>query len=166
MTEDQLGLLHRWLEEPHVRAFYDREARTLHGVTEAYLPKIRGEEPTLPFIASLSGVPIGYLQAYRLADHPAYAAVLGVGPDAAGVDMLIGEPSYAHRGLGAPLLRQFVDEVVWEVTGASTCWIGPAVHNTIAIRCYAKAGFVYARTVHVPGDDRPEYVMTCTRGVS
>ena len=165
MTEDDLRMLHRWLEEPHVREFYDREPRTLHEVAAAYRGKILGDEPTEPYIASLDGIPIGYLQAYRLVDYPDYASAIGAGPDAAGVDMLIGEPAHAHRGLGAPLLRQFLDDVVWPTTGATTCWIGPSVHNAIAIRCYAKAGFVHTRTVLVPGEDRPEYLMRLTRPV-
>jgi aminoglycoside 6'-N-acetyltransferase len=165
MTEDDLRLLHHWFEEPHVREFYDREPRTLHGVAAAYRGKIVGDEPTEPYIASLDGTRIGYLQAYRLADYPDYASAVGVRGDAAGVDMLIGDPAFAHRGLGAPLLRQFLDDIVWPTTGATTCWIAPSIHNAIAIRCYAKVGFVHARTVWVPDEDRPEYLMWLTRTV-
>jgi RimJ/RimL family protein N-acetyltransferase len=163
MTEEDLRLLHRWFEEPHVRAFYDREPRTLDEVAASYRGKILGDEPTVPYIASIDGAPIGYLQTYRLDDYPRYASAIDAGPDGAGVDMLIGEPAHAHRGLGAPLLRQFVDEIVWPTTGATTCWIGPKVHNAIAIRCYAKAGFVHARTVLVPGEEHPEYLMRMAR---
>ena len=137
MTEADLPLLHGWFEQPHVREFYDREPRTLAEVSESYLGKIRGEVPTRPFIALLDAAPIGYLQVYRIADHPDYATAIDVGDDAAGVDMLIGEPAHAHRGLGAPLLRQFIDEIVWPLTGARAFWIDPAIHNAIAIRCYA-----------------------------
>jgi RimJ/RimL family protein N-acetyltransferase len=165
MTEDDLRMLHEWLEQPHVREFYDREPRTFDEVAASYRGKILGDVPTAPYIASLGGTPIGYLQTYRLVDYPDYSSAIGAGPDAAGVDMLIGEPTYAHRGLGARLLRQFLDDIVWPTTRATTCWIGPSVHNTIAIRCYAKAGFVHARTVLVPGEDRPEYVMWLTRSV-
>jgi RimJ/RimL family protein N-acetyltransferase len=163
MTEDDLPQLHRWFEQAHVREFYDREPRTLEGVAAQYRAKLLGEEPARPFIASLAGTAIGYLQAYRIADYPDYARAIDVEPDTAGVDMLIGELAYAHRGLGAVLLRQFVDEVVWDLTGATVCWIGPSIHNAIAIRCYAKAGFVHVKTVHVPGEDRPDYLMRLER---
>ena len=163
MTEADLPLLHRWLEQPHVREFYNREPRTLEEVSARYLGRIRGEVPTEPYLAILDEVPIGYLQTYRIADHPDYARAIEVGDDTAGVDMLIGEPEHAHRGLGAALLRQFVDEIVWPVTGATACWIGPAVHNTIAIRAYAKAGFVHVKTVQVPGEDQPEHLMRLAR---
>lgn len=163
LVEADLRQLHEWLEQPHVRAFYDREPRTLHEVAAAYRRKIAGEEPTEPYIASLDGTPIGYFQSYRFADYPDHSAAFDVGSAAAGVDMLIGEPAYAHHGLGAPLLRQFLDDVVWPTTQAATCWIAPLVHNVIAIRCYAKAGFVHARTVVEPGEDRPSYVMWLAR---
>jgi RimJ/RimL family protein N-acetyltransferase len=54
---------------------------------------------------------------------------------------------------------------VWPTTRATTCWIGPAAHNAIAIRCYEKAGFAHVRTVLIPGEDRPEYVMSLARPV-
>jgi RimJ/RimL family protein N-acetyltransferase len=163
MTEDDLRLLHHWFEQPHVREFYHREPRTYDEVAASYRGKILGDVPTTPYIASLAGTAIGYLQTYRLADYPEYAAAIGAAGNAAGVDMLVGEPAYAHRGLGAPLLRQFLADIVWPTTGATTCWIGPAVHNAIAIRCYARAGFVHARTVHIAGEDHAEYVMWLAR---
>jgi aminoglycoside 6'-N-acetyltransferase len=163
MTEADLPVMCRWLNEPHVMEFYTREPRTLAGVTEHYIGRITGRDPTHPFIALAADTPIGYFQAYRLADYPDYAAALGAEPDAAGVDMLIGDPAYAHRGLGAPLLQRFLADVVWDLTGASVCWIGPSIHNTRAIRCYEKAGFVYQKTTHIPGEDDPEYVMRLSR---
>ncbi len=166
MVEAQLSMLFRWLAEPHVREFYDRESRAFDDMARKYRGKIRGDEPTDPYIASLDGTPIGYLQTYRLADHPEYAAAIGAPPDAAGADMLIGEPTHAHRGLGAPLLRQFLDDVVWPTTRATSCWIGPAVHNRVAIRCYEKAGFVHVKTMLVPGEHRPEYVMRLARSAA
>src|SRR4051812_31212693 len=106
MVEADLPLLHRWLQEPHVRAFYEDGLRTLAQVADYYADYFAGREATHLSIASLDGVPVAYLQAYRISDHPEYAAVVQVGETDAGIDMLIGEPSYAGRGLGGPLLRQ------------------------------------------------------------
>ena len=57
MTEDDLRMLHQWLEEPHVREFYDREPRTFHEAAAKHRGKILGDEPTEPYIASLDGTP-------------------------------------------------------------------------------------------------------------
>jgi len=163
MTEADLPRLHDWLEQPHVRAFWRNEPRTVEGLAEHYRDVLTGAEPTYAFIAALEELPIGYLQTYRIGDHPEYAARVEV--EGAGVDMLIGDPAFAHRGLGAPLLVQFVDEVVPAITGEHTCWIGPTVDNVRAIRCYEKAGFEHVKTVLVPGDDQPEYLMRRTAGL-
>lgn len=163
LAETDLVLLHRWLETPHVRAHWSDEPRTLDAIAASYLPMIRGDDPTHAFVALVDDVPVGYLQTYRIDDNPDYARHIDVGADAAGVDMLIGEPAYVHRGRGAELLRRFVDEIVWSVTSARSCWIGPAIDNTIAIRAYEKAGFIYQKTIEVPGERLPEYLMVLTR---
>jgi len=158
-----LPMLHGWLEQPHVREFWSDEPRTLDGVAAHYRGVLDGTEPTHGFIAAADSVPMAFLQTYRISDYPEYACHVAVGPDAAGVDMLIGDPSYAHRGLGGPLLAQFVTDVVWPVTGATACWIGPSVDNARAIRAYVKAGFEYVKTVRIPGEDTPEYMMRLLR---
>src|SRR5262249_7750269 len=105
--------------------------------------------------------PIGYIQAYWIGDHNEYARALQVGPGSAGVDLFIGEPEFVHRGLGSVILRQFVRETVFDRMGARYCVIGPEVGNIIAIRAYEKAGFTYLKTVQVPGERAPEYLMIC-----
>ena len=152
-----LPLLHRWLQEPHVRAFYDDGLRTLADVEAYYASEWDG--PNLLYLASDDAGPFAYLQAYRIADHPAYAAAVQVGATDAAIDMLIGEPDRAGRGLGGPLLRQFAEEVVAPATGAHVIWIGPSPDNTRAICAYTKAGFVPVKTVRIPTTGEDEYFM-------
>jgi aminoglycoside 6'-N-acetyltransferase len=159
LTLRDLPLLHAWLQQPHVRAHYEDGLRTLAQVADYYDDVIRGVDPTRAYIGACDRTPIAYVQAYRVADYPAYADALGVTDDALGVDMLIGDPAYVHRGLGASLLSAFVERVAGPVLGASSCWIGPAVDNPRAIRCYERAGFTHIRTVEVPGEAQPEYLM-------
>jgi aminoglycoside 6'-N-acetyltransferase len=163
MTDADLPALHRWLQEPHVRAFYDDGLRTLEAVAAYHGDALHGREPTHLFFALAGGEPCAYLQTYRIADHPAYAAAVQVGPDDAAVDMLIGEPRFAHRGLGGPLLRRFVDDVVWSLTGAPACWIAPSPDNARAIRAYEKAGFAYVKTVDVPGSGAEYFMRLASR---
>jgi GNAT superfamily N-acetyltransferase len=135
--------------------------RTVADVAAYYADYLNGVERTLVSIASLDGVPIAYLQAYRISDHPDYAAVVQVGDTDAGIDMLIGDPGSAGRGVGGPLLRAFVDDVVWTGTGADVAWIAPSTENRRGIRAYEKAGFTYVKTVLVKG--APEYFMMLER---
>ena len=163
MTDADLPALHRWLQEPHVRAFYDDGLRTLEAVAAYHADALHGREPTHLFFALAGGEPCAYLHTYRIADHPANAAAVLVGPADAAVDMLIGEPRFAHRGLGGPLLRRFVDDVVWSLTGAPACWIAPSPDNARAIRAYEKAGFAYVKTVDVPGSGAEYFMRLASR---
>ena len=122
-----------------------------------------GEDPTDCFVIVEDGRDIGYIQSYVIADHPEYAELVDVEERAAGIDLFIGEPDRVHRGLGPPLLRQFLQDVVFAKYDVESCIIGPSVKNTSAIRAYEKAGFSYFKTINVPDEDDPEY--SCASGV-
>jgi RimJ/RimL family protein N-acetyltransferase len=159
LTEEDLPLLTRWLNAPHVREWWYDEPLELEGVCAKFLPKIRGEVPTHPYLVLADGRPIGYLQTYRIADWPEYAAAIQVEPGAAGVDLFIGEADCLHRGWGSRLLRQFVQEVVFADPEVMGCVVGPELSNRAAIRAYEKAGFRHLKTVAVPDEREPEYLM-------
>jgi len=157
-----LPLLRRWLATDFVREWYD-DGPPDEAIAREYLPKIRGEDPTRPFLILLGERPIGYIQTYRIADSPDYASAVRVDADAAGVDLFIGEADCIHRGLGAPILRRFLCDIVFAAADVGSCVIGPAAGNAIAIRAYEKAGFRYLKTVRVPGEPEPEYLMRIAR---
>ena len=48
-------------------------------------------------------------------------------------------------------------------TQVDSCIIGPAQNNHAAIRAYEKAGFKYLKTVSIPGELEPEYLMRIGR---
>ena len=159
-----LPLMHRWLTTPHVaRWWYDPEPITLEWVIAKYTPRIAGHVPTHCFVILHDRRPIGFIQTYRLADHPDYDRAVEAGEDAAGVDLFIGEPDAVHRGLGAPVLRRFLAEIVFARWDVASCIIGPEPKNTAAIRAYEKAGFQYLKTVQVGDEPAPEYLMRLAR---
>jgi aminoglycoside 6'-N-acetyltransferase len=162
LQHDDLPLMVRWLNMPHVRQWWQHDPRTLEEAIEVYTPQIEGSDPTAAYIIMYDERPIGYIQAYRIADWPEYARDLAVEVGAVGVDLFIGEEGYVHRGLGAPILQAFLREVVFAMPGVTSCIIGPAVSNASAIRAYEKAGFRHLKTVAVPGEDEPEYLMRIT----
>jgi aminoglycoside 6'-N-acetyltransferase len=47
---------------------------------------------------------------------------------------------------------------------AGSCIIDPEPANRIAIRAYEKAGFRYVKTVKVPAEPQPAYLMRISRG--
>jgi aminoglycoside 6'-N-acetyltransferase len=101
-------------------------------------------------------------------DEPEYARQLQVDPGAVGIDLFIGEAWARNRGLGSPVLRAFLDQVVFGEMGAQVAIIAPEPANARAIRAYEKAGFQWVKTVHVIDEESPvntgdEYVMRLTR---
>jgi RimJ/RimL family protein N-acetyltransferase len=156
---DDLPLMVRWLNTPHVRRWWQHDPRTLEEAAAKYTPLIEGREPTAAYIILYDERPIGYIQAYRIADWPDYARDIAVEAGAAGVDLFIGEEECVHRGLGAPILRAFLRGVVFAMAGVTCCIIGPSASNASAIRAYEKAGFRYLKTISVPGEEEPEYLM-------
>jgi RimJ/RimL family protein N-acetyltransferase len=80
-------------------------------------------------------------------------------PDAAGIDLFIGEDAYLHRGLGSRILRAFVNNVIVP-SGVTTVSIDPSAENRIAIRAYEKAGFRHLLTTQLPDLPEPTYLMT------
>ncbi|HEX3722640.1 MAG TPA: GNAT family N-acetyltransferase, partial [Nitrolancea sp.] len=107
--------------------------------------------------------PIGYIQIYLIEDYPDYAQFVGADEQAAGVDLFIGEIDCIHRGLGPVLLKRFLCDLVFVRPDVTSCVIGPAISNVIAIRAYEKAGFRYFKTASIPDEDEPEYLMRIGR---
>ena len=103
-----------------------------------------------------------FIQCYYIRDYPDYP----IGPEAAnaaGIDLFIGERESAYRGLGPRLIREFLGRMVFRELAVDSCIIGPAQNNHAAIRAYEKAGFKYLKTVSIPGELEPEYLMRIGR---
>jgi RimJ/RimL family protein N-acetyltransferase len=141
MTLEDLPLFRRWLEEPHVRAWWGEPDQEVANVRDM----IEGRDTTEPYIFGLDGRPIGYIQVWFLghhqnetwlADNPWLAAFPA---DAVGVDLTIGEEKLLSQGIGSTVLRRFVAEL--RARGFSTIIIDPDPANSRAIRAYEKAGF-------------------------
>ena len=164
LRSSDLGLMHRWLNAPHVRRWWYAEGTSYAEIEEHYLPAIEGRDSAKPFVILHENKPIGYVQSYRIStqDDEGYARLVDV-KDSAGVDLFIGEASYLYQGLGRHVIRNFLSEHVFSDPEIETCVIGPEPKNTAAIRAYEKAGFRFFKTIHVPGEPEPEHLMTLTR---
>lgn len=164
MTMDELPLMHRWMQAPHVLEWwFGGSAPSYEVVAEKYGPRTRSEEPNDPYIILSGDRPIGYIQTYMIRDYPEYAALVETDEGAAGVDLLIGETDYQHKGLGSHILRAFLRGIVFGAGDATSCIIGPSETNRIAIRAYEKAGFRFFKTIPSSNEPTPEYLMRITR---
>lgn len=134
LTERDLPLLRRWLEQPHWRECWDEP-----DVAIAHMAEAMESIETEPLVVELAGKPIAYLQLYdpHLEDgHPYQDQPFGT----LGVDVSIGPAELVGQGHGSALLAQFVEQLFDE--GCPRVIIDPDPANRRAIRAYEKAGFV------------------------
>lgn len=139
-----MPLLHDWLNQPHLRPFYEREPSTLEQVTKRYACRILEDHPTNCLIAEFDGEPFGYLQWYLNRSLPEYGAdTIGM---TAGVsfDYYIGPPAFLGRQLGTAMLNAAVEHVKRLVNPQDWLFcVGHRPENTSAICCSHRAGFCY-----------------------
>lgn len=169
LTPDDLPLMHRWLNAPHVHEWWSEgdPPPTSEKVAAEY--GAANTEPVDRYIILHGETPIGYIQSYRVGAfavgehaYPEFIAQIGE-PDAAGIDVFIGEEVYLHRGLGPHLLRAFLRDIIFADPRFHACIIDPYVPNAAAIRAYTKAGFRYVRTITIASDPYPCHLMRITR---
>jgi aminoglycoside 6'-N-acetyltransferase len=149
LSEADLPMLHRWLNEPGVVQWWEGDDVSWEGVVHDY-----GSPPSNSlehWIASVDGRDVGWFDCYATADEPGETApwwALGVDRTAAGIDYLIGNEADRGRGLGAILVRAFVAQVVF---GRHPEWsqacAAPHAANVASWRALEKAGFRFVGIV-------------------
>ena len=149
LADNDLPMLHRWLNEPGVVRWWEGDDVSWEGVVRDY--GSQRTDSTEHWIASVDGRDVGWIQCVPTIDEPEGAEpwwALGVDHTAAGIDYLIGDPADRGRGLGSAMIRAFVDDVVF---GSHPEWTqaaaDPLVANVASWRALEKAGFRFAGIV-------------------
>ncbi len=166
LREVDLPLLHRWFNTPHVSEWWSHEGNhhpSLEEVTRKYSPRIKNKEPVDCYLFYYNNQPIGMIQSCDLDNYPMEKAVFGPAGKCTGIDLMIGEEDYVHRGLGSGIMRSFLKDIVFAQPGVEYCIADPQVENAIAIKAYQKAGFKYLRTVWYEADQQNEDVYIIRR---
>lgn len=141
MTRGDLPLLARWLAAAHVRRWWHTDGEpTPERVSATYGPRVDGRTPTRMWVAEVNGRSIGFVQDYRIREHPAYA-LLTPNPDAVGLDYAIGEPEWAGRGLGARILWAWMLGAARRFPDAGEFFAAPDHRNAASLRILDKVGF-------------------------
>ncbi|MBW3576945.1 MAG: GNAT family N-acetyltransferase [Actinobacteria bacterium] len=147
LTDDDLPLLYRWLNEPGVVRWWEGDDVTWPAVVRDY--GSASTDAAERWLALLEGRPIGWIQCYLAAHYVGEAEPeawwgLGVDRTAAGIDYLIGEPTERGKGLGTRMIGGFVQDVVvlrhpdWTQVCAS-----PVSANVASWRALEKSGFTF-----------------------
>jgi aminoglycoside 6'-N-acetyltransferase len=142
MATEDLPMVRRWLEAPHVAQWWHDPDAQFALVSEDL------DHPAMDqFIVATDERPFAYMQCYDPAAWPDNG--LGAHPDGTrGIDQFIGEPDLIDRGHGSALIRSFVDDLLKK--GTPRVVTDPDPENIRAIRAFEKAGFQKARLVNTP----------------
>jgi aminoglycoside 6'-N-acetyltransferase len=164
LLETDFELLLKWLNTDFVKEWYykygtNKQDWTYNEIKSKYLLRITKEKPTDSFIILFKNIKIGYIQTYFLKDYPEYNEIIDGGNDSAGMDLFIGEKEFIHKGLGSIIIKKFLKNHIFHNSFINRCVIGPEPKNKSAIKAYEKAGFKYIKTVQLPDEDEPEYIM-------
>jgi len=162
LKESDLPLMCRWHNNYHVAVWWQNWRPKLEQVEKKYLARIMGEEPIEAFIIQFNGIDIGFIQTYLINDFPDYTKWVDIKEKAAGMDLFIGEKAYIHIGLGPLIMQKFLYFYVFKMYKVDSCIVGPEPANKAAIRAYEKAGFKYLKTIQIPKEEEPEYLMRIT----
>lgn len=156
-----------WQARPHVARWWGEEATGLEAAEAHYGPALDGDDPTRLWVLELNGRSVGFLQDYRIGDHPAYA-LLTARPDAVGFDYLLGDPGWVGRGVGTRMLWAFLrDVVVPGHPGVRELFAAPDHRNLGSLRVLDKLGFARGLWFDEPQPDgRVDTVVGCTLDVA
>ena len=141
MSANDLPLVKRWLEMPHVIEWW--------GEPDEQFDLVSGDltHPAMDqYIVATGEREFAYIQCYRMTEWNT-----GFGPqpdDTRGIDQMIGEPDMIERGHGSAFIRAFIEDLL--AAGVPRVVTDPDPTNARAIRCYEKAGFARDRLVDTP----------------
>ncbi len=160
--EDYAGTI-AWQSMPHVSRWWTDHARTVEDMEAQYGKALDGEDPTRLWVVEINGRDCGFMQDYRVGDHPEYA-LLTAQPDAISVDYLLGDPHLVGKGVGTRVLWTFLERVVAPAyREATTYFAAPDHRNQASRRMLAKVGFTEGLWFDEPrADGSADTMVGCT----
>jgi RimJ/RimL family protein N-acetyltransferase len=141
LSSADLPLMRGWLERPHMREWWGEPEEEIGYIRDM----IEGRDTTRPFVFSVRGEPVGYIQYWSIGDHQNATWIADhpwlseLPADAIGVDLSIGDAEKLSQGIGSGALRAFSQHLVGQ--GRRTIIIDPDPENRRAVRAFEKAGF-------------------------
>jgi RimJ/RimL family protein N-acetyltransferase len=167
MREADLKLMERWLAADHIVPWWG-PTPTREQVAAHYLPYIRHEQPTDPYMIVVDSIRVGYIQTFRVADWPTFwppGMRYESEPEAAGIDLLVGDKRLTGHGLGTQVIQKFVGDIVFIRPEVPACYADPATNNVASLGAFRNAGFVDLGPVDAPGDATPRRLLRLARNV-
>lgn len=156
LIDDDLPMLHGWLNEPGIVRWWEGDDVSWEGVVGDYGSE-REPEPVDHWIAFTDDDgDVGWISCSPAAAWPEEFErwrALGIDDTAAGIDYLIADPERRGRGIGARMIDDFVRQIVFgeHPTWTQAC-ADPDLDNVASWRALEKAGFRFVGLVPGPDD--------------
>ena len=150
LLADDCNLLHAWLQEPHVREFWDDGNRAIEK-TRSYYYK---DNDVDRFIFLINGRPVGYIQSYDVKLHDESKKFSKNNHKTVGVDFFIGHKKFIGKGFAKIILQKFIKIYCAD---AARIVVDPDPKNSKAIHVYESCGFVKHTTCLI--DDKIHEIM-------
>jgi aminoglycoside 6'-N-acetyltransferase len=148
LQESDLPQIEAWLRTEHVAQWW---RDPLEIAVEKRQAALEGRRDVEHYVILEDRRPVGLIQTYRVADHPDWGDLVGVEPEAAGVDLFVGEPDAVGRGLGPEILREFARTVVFSHPETTAVVATVEEANRRSWRAFEKAAFRHVRDVDEDG---------------
>lgn len=148
LQQQHFLLIEQWLALPHVARWWGEGiqwpyARVKEKYTTYVDGYVQGNNKKLPIqalIIEINGTCAGYVQVYNVHDFSTHNEIARLPNPTAGIDLYIGDPSFIGKGLSTAIIKQFLQQFVWP--HFETCIADPDQKNLIAIKTFARAGFI------------------------
>ncbi len=142
LKEEDLHLLHQWMNEPHLYPYYMQDSPSQDEVIAKFRPRIDYKGKTKSCIASLDGHKFGYVQWYLNINYPNYGVNLLGNNNGVSIDYFIGNKDFLGQNLGTQMLQQLIDTVIPQLRERDKIfYMEHDIKNKSAINCTKKSGF-------------------------
>lgn len=148
-VERDLGRLHCWLNEPHVKPYWQRDY--ILPKFRTYLEETIADDHHTPYIGYLDHVPMSFWEAYWAIDDP-LADSYDARPTDRGVHLLIGPPEYLGHGYATPLLRAMT-EFQFRHPETDRLVTEPDVRNEVVHSVFENVGYEPQRELSLESKD-------------
>lgn len=137
--DSDLELVQRWMQAPHVAAFW-KQAWSGDRWRAELMRQLAGDHSRPCLVRSAAGPPLAYLEVYRVV-RDRLAGYYQPRPHDLGVHVAIGELGHTGRGLGRELLAAVAEGLLFADPQCSRVVAEPDSHNTPSLRAFSAAGF-------------------------
>jgi len=151
LLTDDCNLLHIWLQESHVRQFWDDGNRSIEQTRSHYY----NDNNVDRFIILINDHSVGYIQSYDVKLHDECKEFSKNNYKTVGVDFFIGNTNFLGQGFAKRILQTFIKIYCAD---AARIVVDPDPKNSKAIHVYESCGFLKHTTCLI-GDKMHEIMF-------